>query len=194
MALPGILDASAFQSKVIFKIFIWGKSRHKLPWGKLKNPTNLGGTALPDLNMYYIAAHLSQPFHIDKTDRARFLTFLCLGWSHSTGDSLVSITGRVLILGQAGDRTSLLHHCRCIWDLATAKLQLPLLHKNTSLWHNVALPEFYSIPDSELWRSKGVFYLSHLNSNGELKVFNRLRTEHILSTHVFQIFSNLPCL
>lgn len=54
--------------EVILKPFIWGNNRHKIAWQKLKNPTDLAGMALPDLNAYYIAAQLSQIFHVDKID------------------------------------------------------------------------------------------------------------------------------
>lgn len=50
--------------ETLLKAFIWGCNRHKLPWHKLKNPTDLAGTALPDFNLYYLAAQLSQLFHI----------------------------------------------------------------------------------------------------------------------------------
>lgn len=148
--------------EVILKTFVWGKSRYKLPWNKLKNPTDLGGAALPNFNLYYIAAQL---FHIGKTDRTRFLTFLCPKWSSSTGDPLEAITGQTQLVRLTKERTSLLHHYRRIWAIATAKLQSPSLHEHTPIWYNLHLMEFYSIPDSELWRSRGICYLSHLISD-----------------------------
>lgn len=160
--------------EVLLKMFIWANSRHKLSWGKLKNPTDLGGTALPDLNMYHLAAQISQLFHIVKTDRARFLTFLCPKWSHSTGEWLLQSRGGVRGSELMGDRTSLLYHYRCIWDIVTDKL---LMHEHTPLWHNVTLPEFCLIPDSKPMEIQGFFLLISSNPNGELKPFDRLRSE-----------------
>lgn len=55
----------------ILKTFAWGTTgRHKLPWLMLKNPITLGGAALPDIILYYIAAQLSH-YHLDKTDLKR---------------------------------------------------------------------------------------------------------------------------
>lgn len=56
--------------ETILNTFVWGPSRHKLPWKVLKCPTELGGTALPDLYIYYIAAQLSHFFHFNHSDHA----------------------------------------------------------------------------------------------------------------------------
>lgn len=44
----------------MLRAFVWGNSRHKLPWRVLRNPSTLGGAVLPDFNPYYIAAHLDK--------------------------------------------------------------------------------------------------------------------------------------
>lgn len=67
--------------EAILKPFVWGTNRHKLPWRTLKNPTDLRSVALPDFNLYYIVAQLSQLYPIDKTDGVRFAMFLCPAWS-----------------------------------------------------------------------------------------------------------------
>lgn len=45
--------------------FVWGAARHKLSWQTLKNPPELGSAALPDFNLYYLAAQLSHFFYLD---------------------------------------------------------------------------------------------------------------------------------
>lgn len=45
--------------KFILNTFVWGSFHHKLLWQTLKSPVHLGGTALPDLAIYYIASQLS---------------------------------------------------------------------------------------------------------------------------------------
>lgn len=154
--------------ETLLKPFVWGNTRHKLPWHKLKNPTDLAGTTLSDFNLYYLAAQLSQIFHIDKVDRERFLCFLCPKWSQTTLDSLVAITGGSEGEGGSADHRTLRYQYMKMWSIASDKLRIPSLHDFTSLWHNAALPEFYLIPDSEVWSSRGVFYLSHITCNGKL--------------------------
>lgn len=141
--------------EVIFKSFVCGKSRHKLPWNKLKNPTDLGGAALPDFNLYYIAGQL---FLIGKIDRTRFLAFLCPKWSHSTGDPFIAITGWTPLVRLTKEKKSLLHHYQRIWAIAMVKLQSTPLHEHTPLWCNLDLMEFDSIPDLEFWRSRGIYH------------------------------------
>lgn len=53
------IPARVFKSmESILNMFVWGPSRHKLSWQTLKRPVHLGGTALPDLALYYIASQL----------------------------------------------------------------------------------------------------------------------------------------
>lgn len=63
----------------ILNFFVWGNSRHKLSWLVLKNPTDLGGTAFPDHNVYYLAAQFSHFYYFDKEDKLRYLTLACSG-------------------------------------------------------------------------------------------------------------------
>lgn len=98
--------------ETFLKPFVWGNNRHKLPWHKLKHPTNLAVMALPDFNAYYLEAQLSQIFHIDKVDRERFLYFLCPKWVQQTLDPLVALTGRGGDKSQKTDRRSLLYQYR----------------------------------------------------------------------------------
>lgn len=117
--------------EAILKSCVWGDSRYKLPWSKLKSLNDLGGMALPDF-MYYLTAQLSQLFHIEKTDRARFLTFLCPKWSHST-DPFVAVAGGGGCI-EMGDRQSLFYHYRCVWEVISDKLKIPHTHDFTPLW------------------------------------------------------------
>lgn len=166
--------------EVILKPFIWGNNRHKIAWQKLKNPTDLAGMALPDLNAYYIAAQLSQIFHIDKTDSERFMHFLCPRWAHPTQDTLAVIAGKTTREDKNARGKTLLYHYTKIWNLAMDKLQLSAINEFTPLWHNINLPEFNIIPDNEVWSSRGIFYMSHIIHSGRLKTFERLQTEFAL--------------
>lgn len=47
------------------------------------------------------------------------------------------------------------------------------------------------MPDPELWRSRGINYLSHLISDGDLKVFDRLRDEYGLPSQMFSRYLQL---
>lgn len=100
--LPVYLVLRHFKSmEAILIPFIWGNSRHKLFWNKLKNPTDLARMALPGFNTYYLATQIAT--HIDKIDRDRFLIFLCPNWSHSTIDPIVALTGGVRGAERVGD-------------------------------------------------------------------------------------------
>lgn len=68
--------------KTILNSFVWGKTRHKLSWQVLKNPTELGGTALPDFNLYCLVAQLSHFFYLGKGDKERYLTLVCSPYTH----------------------------------------------------------------------------------------------------------------
>lgn len=93
----------------------------------------MGDTALPDLNHYYIASQLSQLFHIDKTDRERFLLLLCPHWAQQTADPIYAITMGTKTLEGRGDKKSLLYHYRRIWDLAMGKQDIPSHNDYTPL-------------------------------------------------------------
>ncbi|OCT55247.1 hypothetical protein XELAEV_18003557mg, partial [Xenopus laevis] len=43
-----------------FRRFVWGSSRNRLALATLYRPKDLGGMALPDMQMYFLAAQLSQ--------------------------------------------------------------------------------------------------------------------------------------
>ena len=178
---PVYLPLKLFKSmEAILRTFIWGTNRHKLAWRVLKNPTDLGGTALPDLNLYYLASQLSQLYHIDKTDRLRFLTLLCPQWAQLTTDPLTAVAVGHRGGGSGGGRGSLLYQYRRIWDIAAKILGTPTHNDYTPLWHNKILPEFISIPNTNIWSEHGIYYLHHLFSNGTLKNFERLQNEFLL--------------
>lgn len=136
--------------ETLIKPFVWGNNRHKLPWHKLKHPTDLAGMALPDFNTYYVAAQLSQIFHIDKVDRDRFLHSLCPKWTRQTLDSLVAITGEGRDKGQKKDRKSLLYQYRRVWEMASDRMNVMSPHSCTHLWHNTSLPEFNLLHDNRV--------------------------------------------
>lgn len=63
---PLYIPAHIFRSlESILNTFVWGSSRHKLSWQTLKHPIHLGGTALPDLALYYIASQLSHLYYLN---------------------------------------------------------------------------------------------------------------------------------
>lgn len=102
----------------ILNTFIWGFSRHKLSWRALKCPTDLGGTALPDLSLYYIASQVSHFFYFNQSDRERYSTLVC-----SQVPGPLAHPFQILFCGfrsssRTGDRKHMLfHHCK-IWQLA----------------------------------------------------------------------------
>lgn len=77
-------DMQIFKSlEAILNSFVWGKTRRKLSRQVLKNPIDLGGTALPDFNLYYLAAQLSHFFYLDKGDKERYLALVCSLYSNT---------------------------------------------------------------------------------------------------------------
>lgn len=116
--IPVYLPLKYFKSfEALLKPFVWDSNRHKLAWWTLKNPTDLGGTALPDLNLYYIASQLSQLFHIDKTDKEIFSILLCPTWAQQTWDPIFAIAMGSGGADSEGDSKTLLYQYRWIWDL-----------------------------------------------------------------------------
>lgn len=111
--------------EALLKPFVWGTSRHKLAWQVLKNPADLGGTALPDFNLYYVASQMSQLYHIDKTDRDRFLQLLCPKRVKRTKDSIYAIVVESSSTEPHSDNKSMLYHYSKIWAIALKKLEIP---------------------------------------------------------------------
>lgn len=173
---PVYLPLKYFKSlEALLKPFVWGKSRHKISWQTLKNSTDMGGTALPDLYHYYIASQLSQLFHINKTDKERFLALLRPFWAQHTGDPITAISMSTGYTQETEYRQSLLYHYRRIWDLASTKLNILSPNDYTLLWHNNKLQEFYNFRNSEMWIKRGIYFLHHLITDGKLKTFDALK-------------------
>lgn len=171
----------------LLKPFVWGKNRHKIAWQTLKNPTDMGGTALPDLNHYYIASQLSQLYHIDKVDSERFRMLICPQWAQETSDSIYAITVGTKTNEGNTHKTSLLYQYRRIWELANNKLNIPRHNDFTPLWCNRDLPELHNIHDPRPWLERGILYLHHVWSNGTLKNFDTLKEEfHLANNMVFR--------
>lgn len=63
--------------------------------------------------------------------------------------------------------------------------QAPSPHSHTPLWDNPTLPELATIPDHDLWVTKGVIYLSQVVANGSVKAFQTLKDNFALSNHMF---------
>lgn len=88
------------------------------------------GVALLDFNLYYLAAQLSQLFHIDKTDSTHFLT-LCPKWSLPTADPLTVILRGVGGSEARGDPGSLLYHYSRIWEAVMDRMKYSPIHTLT---------------------------------------------------------------
>lgn len=135
--------------EALLKPLVWGSSRYKLAWRSLKNPTDLGGVAIPDLNLYYIVSQLSQLFHIDKMDKERFSTLLCPAWVQDTADPISALTEGSRGTNSVG-KTTLLHHYSLSWDIASDKLVITQYNDFIPLWHNKLLFELTQIPNPEI--------------------------------------------
>lgn len=57
----------------ILNSLVWGSGRHKLAWHILKNPMDLEGVSLPDLQDYYVASQLSHIYHFNTTELQRYI-------------------------------------------------------------------------------------------------------------------------
>ncbi|PIO11944.1 hypothetical protein AB205_0020800, partial [Aquarana catesbeiana] len=168
----------------ILNTFVWGSSHHKLSWKVLKCPTDLGGTALPDLYIYYIAAQLSHFFHLNLSDKIRYSQMVC---PQSSGT--ISHPFQILFC-EPRDSTHtsnggpmLIHHCK-IWRAAMRIGQAPSPHSHTPLWDNPNLPELTSLPDRSLWVSKGIIYLTQVVAHGMVKLFQTLIDDFALPNHM----------
>lgn len=168
----------------ILNTFVWGSSHHKLSWKVLKCPTDLGGTALPDLYIYYIAAQLSHFFHLNLSDKIRYSQMVC---PQSSGT--ISHPFQILFC-EPRDSTHtsnggpmLIHHCK-IWRAAMRIGQAPSPHSHTPLWNNPNLPELTSLPDCSLWVSKGIIYLTQVVAHGMVKLFQTLKDDFALPNHM----------
>lgn len=182
---PLYLPTRIFKSmESIINTFIWGSSRHKLPWRVLKCPTELGGAALPDLFLYYIASQLSHFFHFNQSDRERYSTLVC----SQTPDPLFH-PFQILFCGPHNSlrnddlKQMLFHHCR-IWQYAMRIGEAPSPHSHTPLWHNSHMPELNSVSDHGLWVHKGIVYLSQVVSGGLVKSFQALKDSFALPNHM----------
>lgn len=126
--------------EALLKPFVWGSSRHKLAWQALKNPADLSGTVLLDFNLYYVASQLSQLYHVDKTDRERFLQVLCPKRTRRTNDPIYAIAVDSSSTEPHSQMKTLLYHYSRIWDIASRKLGTPQYNDYNLLWHNKNMP------------------------------------------------------
>lgn len=79
------------QMEAILNSFVWGNSRHKLAWNILKNPTDMGGASLPDLQDYYLAAQLSHFYHFNIVELQRCRSLVCNKPGHQAFTPLQAI-------------------------------------------------------------------------------------------------------
>lgn len=126
----------------LLQSFVWGPNRHKLFSKVLQIPTSLGGLAVPEFGSYYLPVQLSHFYHIDKTDKCRYLGLAC----HPVDSRVPHPFCDLLLHGLHGSselpsRSVLLFHHKQIWDLSMFKMGTTGFHTNTSWWYNRLLPE-----------------------------------------------------
>lgn len=154
-----------------------------MSWKVLKCPTELGGTTLPDLSTYYIAAQLSHFFHFNLSDKARYSYMVCpqsIGpLSHPFQNLFCEPRGSTHT-SKGGPMLS--HHCK-IWRAIMRLGRAPSPH--TPLWDNPNRPELTSVPDHGFWVARGVIYLSQVVAHGIVKSFQTLKDSFALPNHMF---------
>lgn len=161
----------------ILNSFVWGTNRHKLAWHTLKNPTSSGGTALPDLHAYYIAAQLSHIYHLHKTDSIRYQSLTCKKPNSVAHSPLqVIFRGRGNRGGWAA-QNPLLHQHKSIWESALKLIGADFFHTHTPLWHNPQLPELMRMWGATTWATKGIVYLFQVISPLGIRSFQSLQDE-----------------
>lgn len=145
---PVVIPLKLFKTfDSILNTFIWGPGRHKLSRFILKNLTTSGGTALPDFHLYYIAAQLSNFYHLHKSDALRYQMLICRlpnCAAHSPLQVLFRGKGRQ---GTTNPRDFMLFHHKRIYEVALNIVNVALYHTHIPLWHNSQLQELSSIPD-----------------------------------------------
>lgn len=169
---PAYIPLRIFKSlEATLNSFVWGNTRHKLSWRALKNPMDLGGTVLPDFNLFYLAAQLSNFFYLDKGDKDRYLALLCSPFSRITTHPFHLLFRNPGDPWTLGNLKGLLYHHSKVWEVVRHRLRTPSMHSHTPLWDNPCLTELLQIPDHSLWITRGVVYLSDVYCGRVLKSF-----------------------
>lgn len=153
----------------MYPVYLQDKPRYVGAESGKRYPTNLGGVAVPDFNLYYLAAQLSHLYHKIKLMNngikpgsapvlGSFLHTLCVQWCVDWETPLwLMIT---------------LAFCSNInWDLALIRSNAPMIYGSSPFWYSKLLPELLMIPYTEIWASKGVYYLCHFYTSNGLKPF-----------------------
>lgn len=171
--------------EAILNSFVWGHGRHKLAWHILKNPTAMGGMALPDLQEYYIAAQLSHMYYFNKNEMQRYKMLICDDPKSPLSSPLQAIfrgglTGKRLPRYNEG----MLTHHQKIWGAALKRLKLGHIHSHTPLWLNNHLPELKNLPDPHIWARYGIIYLHQVLTDTRLKTFQSLKDEYSIPHHL----------
>lgn len=161
----------------ILNTFVWGSSKHKLSWQTLKRPVTLGGSALPDLALYYKASQLSHIYYLNGHDKLCYSTLVCLAATDVVAHPFHILFCKHRSLSCLGDRRHMLSHHSKIWQLAQTITGAPPLHAHAPLWDNPRLSELMTIPDHKIWIARGIIYLSQLIDDGALKPFQALKEE-----------------
>lgn len=153
--------------------FIWGRARHKLRISTLQRPKHLGGTALPDLFIYYVAGQLrlirgwfsDAPLPNSEAQLACILgiqnMWPLLEYPHLYTAKLLPIHRLALQIWK---------HSKSITHFNDIIADMPL-------WHNPGLSELLLLPDTQVWRSCGVTKLEHLYNDDVFASFEQLQTK-----------------
>lgn len=68
-------------------------------------------------------------------------------------------------------------------------MECPVFHDDTPLWYNKILPELLQVPDLTIWIAQGIYLLSRVLHNGEIKTFDQLKAEFNLPNYMlFRFF------
>lgn len=124
---PLYIPAHMFRNmESILNTFVWGSSGHKLAWQTLKRPVHLGGTALPDLALYYLASQLSHFYYFNRHDKIRYSMLVCMAATDLVAHPFQILFCKHHGLSRLGDRRHMLAHHSKIWHLALNITGAPL--------------------------------------------------------------------
>lgn len=87
------------------------------------------------------------------------------------------------------NHTSLLYHHKMIWDLTLLKSNFPMIHSFSPPLAQKT--ELITVPDSDLWASKGGHYIFHCIDNRGMKSFQMLNDEFALPNFMLVCYLQL---
>lgn len=152
----------------------------------------MGGTALPDLQEYYMAAQLSHMYYFNKAEMQRYGVLVC----GDTRNSMISPLQAIFRGGQTPKR-------RPWYNMGIAntpsknlgnnfkKAQIWACTLSFPLWFNNHLLEFRNVPDPNIWAKHRIIYLHQVMTNERPKSFQTLKEEYSIPQHMVFIYLQL---